>query len=197
MTRHNINSCDHIRDQSWESSHSKHGPIRQTNSFNKFTPGKCYFNNITKSEHPVLFGLDSGLCAIAHALQKLEFCIQRRCSMTECLLLSTSLTAEFRMCQPRKISTATCPSLAPDNTGLQDQRNSKETSKHETPTPHFCWINLPHFQSPWRLKLNAFSFGKSIYTEFLSDQSGYIHYLQVPRLFVRLDVLLSYFLYSH
>lgn len=72
------------------------------------TPSTKLFISETKSEHPVLLRLDSGLWVIAHPLQREEFCFQPVAySLTNCLLPLSRLTAQLRMCHPRKINTAT------------------------------------------------------------------------------------------
>lgn len=113
MTRYRISPCDHIRDwqdlqkESNEAVTAKPDRIRQRliHSANSHLENANFIIWL-KWEHPVLLRPDSGLGAIAHLLQKQEFCFQDAVGQSPSPS-STRLTAVFRMCQPSKINTAT------------------------------------------------------------------------------------------
>lgn len=144
----------------------------ETDSFSKFTPGKRQFYNMTKSEHPVLLRPDSGLCAIAHLLQKARILLPRR-SLTKCLLPSTRLDSRTQdvSAKQNKYSHIWREHVlhSPLTTlGCKIKGTLKRPQNMKLQRCTFAESMCRIFNHPGDLNLIFFSFGQSICTELLS-----------------------------
>lgn len=123
---------------------------------------------MAKTRHPVLLGPD-----VSHLLlQRARILLPKsaRRSLAKSLppvhqTASANQGSKVNTATPEESVSFTRPRY---NTGLQDQRNSKETPARETSTLHFCWINLLHFQITLETETFFFLFCHRIHTEFLS-----------------------------